>query len=226
MTQLRRVSALFVALLLAVTLVPVSAQEGGPFPDLSGLSGLQSGIDRSYSLDFSALEAEPSGSPAAEEYRDVLNLTGFVFEFDTSENAAAGYDAFVSHGVDPLIAMLGFESPVLSDSDVADLGNQAHAYSVFNDTGATEGYFRYVVMQKDAYVFLAIIITESEESSLDADALLTHFAETVSESHSGPGTFDEAGGSTGGLWGFYPDADHEIYAGLVVSSDEILFPIP
>jgi hypothetical protein len=228
MSQIRRVSVLFVAILFAFSLAPASAQEGSPFPDLSGLSGLQSGIDRTYSLDFSALEPEPSGSPEAgePEYRDVLSLTGFVFEFDTSENAAAGYDAFVGHGVESMIAMMGFENPVLSEAEVADLGDQAYAYSVFNDTGTTEGYLRYVVMQKDAYVFLAIIITESEESSLDADALLTHFAEATTEGHSGIGTFDESGGSTGGLWAFFPDADHEVYAGLVVSGDELLFPIP
>ena len=64
-----------------------------------------------------------------------------------------------------------------------ELGARAHAYSVYNETTKTSGYLCYAVMQQDKYVFLAIIITETEATSLDADALLTHFANTVGAWH-------------------------------------------
>lgn len=226
MSRLTRGFMSIFCMILAVSLNPASAQEGGPFPDPADLAGLRAAVNRSASLDFSAFDIEPAGSPEGDEpaYRDVLNLTGFVFEFDTGENAATGYDAFIDNGIEPLVAMLGFDNPVLTEGEVEDLGQQAYAYSISNETASTEGYFRYVVMQQDAYVFLAIIITETEETSLDADALLASFAEKAGEAHSGPGEHDPEGGSTGGLWAFFPDAGDPLYAGLALDGDEVLFP--
>ncbi|MDQ3657901.1 MAG: hypothetical protein M3457_22850 [Chloroflexota bacterium] len=226
MSRLRRGSMVFFTVILAMSLLPVSAQDAGPFPDLAELTGLRAGVSRSASLDFSAFEMEPAGSLEGDEpaYRDILNLTGFVFEFDTSENAAAGYDTFLGHGVEPLVTILGFDNPVLAEGEIEALGDQAHAYSIFNETASTKGYFRYVAMQQDAYVFVAIIITETEEPSLDADALLTAFAEEAGEGHSGLGEHNPEGGSTGGLWDFFSAADDVLYAGLVSDGDEVLFP--
>lgn len=228
MFRLHRSFVSIIAVLLAVTMLPASARQPGPFPDPATLEGLQAAVSRSASLDFSAFEMEPeaAGSPEGSEpaYRDVLNLTGFVFEFETGEQAAAGYDAVLANGVEPLVAMLGFENPVLTEGDLDDLGDQAHFSSIFNETASTEGYFRYVVMQQEAYLFLAIVITETEETSLEADALLAHFADESAAGHSGPGTFDAEGGSTDGLWAFFPDASDPLYAGLLPSGDEVLFP--
>jgi hypothetical protein len=204
-----------------------ATRQGGPFPDLAELEGMQAGVNRSYSLDFDALEMVPEGSPAAGQpaYRDVLNLTGFVLEFDTAANAATGYDAFLDYGTDSLQMLLDFDNPTITEGDVAGLGDHAYAYSIFNQAASTEGYFRHVIVQHDTYIFLAIIITESEASSLDADALLATFVEAANAGHSGTGTFDEAGGSSGGLWAFFPPADHELYRGMVVTGDEIMYPM-
>jgi len=213
-------------MILAMSFLPVSAQGGPPFPDLGELDGLQAAVNRSASLDFLAFEMEPASSPEGNEpaYRDVFNLTGFVFEFDTSDNAATGYVAFLDNGVEPLVTMLGLENPVLTEGEISELGDQAYAYSIFNETASTEGYFRYVAVQQDTYLFLAIIITETEETSLDADALLAAFAEESGEGHSGLGEHNSEGGSTGGLWAFFPDTDDPLYAGLVPDGDEVLYP--
>jgi hypothetical protein len=77
-------------------------------------------------------------------------------------------------------------------------------------------------MQQENYVFLAIIVTEAEESSLDADALVAYFSDQVSAAPSGPGTLAPAADSTGGLWDFFPSADHELYAGLIPDDDEVI----
>ena len=187
---------------------------------------MQVAVNRSASLDVSAFEMEPASSPEGNEpaFRDVFNLTGFVFEFDTSDNAATGYVAFLENGVEPLVTMLGFENSVLTEGGVEALGNRAYAYSIFNETASTEGYFRHVVVQQDACLFLTIIITETEETSLDADALLATFAEESGEGHSGLGEHHAEGGSTGGLWAFFPDTDDPLYAGLVTDGDEVLYP--
>ena len=42
---------------------------------------------------------------------------------------------------------------------LTDLGDQAVAFSVFNDTGSTQGYLRQVVMQQENYLFITVIIT-------------------------------------------------------------------
>ncbi len=217
---------LIFAVLLAMSLLPTSASQADPFPDLADLAGLQAAVNRSASLDFAAFELEPAGSAEGEvpAYRDVFNLTGFVLEFDTSDNAATGYDAFLDNGVKPLITMLEFENPVATDEAVEDLGDQAYAYSIFNETASAAGYFRYVVMHHDTYVFLAIIITGAEETSLDADALLASFAAKSGEGHSGLGEHDSEGGSTGGLWAFFPNTDDPLYAGLVPDGDQVLYP--
>lgn len=232
MTRLRSVFAVLLTALFILTAAPATAQDEGPFPEFSDLAGLEVGLSRSYSLDFSAFEAVPEGSPDASPegspepaYRDVLNFTGFVLEFDSSDNAGSGYEAFLDHGIEPLQTSLGFDNPTVTEGELTDLGDQAFAYSIFNETESTEGYFRYAFMQQDAYVFVAIIITESEASSLDADALLAHFAEATDEGHSGPGMHDEAGGSSGGLWEFFPAADHELYEGLIPTGDEVFFPV-
>ena len=223
MTQLKRVSALILVLLLFGSAVPATAQEGNPFPEFTDLGGLQAAVTRGYQLDFSQFEAAPSGSSEA-EFRDAFFLSGVVLEFDSADNASAGYETLVTHGVEPLATNMGMEAPEITESDLADLGDQAHAFSVFNQAESTEGYLRYAIMQQDVYVFLAVIITEAEESSLDTDELLAYFAGQTAEGYTGTGTLAPEAGSTDGLWQFFPPADHELWAGLIPTDDEIFFP--
>lgn len=70
-------------------------------PDLADLADLQAAVSQSASLDFAAIEMDPAGCPKGSEpaYRDVLSLTGFVFELDSGEHAAARYDTFLDTGV-------------------------------------------------------------------------------------------------------------------------------
>ncbi|CAN5785538.1 hypothetical protein BH24CHL3_BH24CHL3_05310 [soil metagenome] len=226
MSILRSTLAVLLTALFVLTAAPAMAQDedASPFPDLFELEGLEAGVTRGYALDFSQFEAVETDSDEA-EYRDVFIYSGIVLEFDSDDNAAAGYDAFLDHGIEPTVTGFGLEDPAITEGGVEDLGEQAFAYSVFNDTGSTEGYIRYVFTQQDAYVFVAIIVTETEESSLDADALLALFVERTEEGHSGVGTHDAEGGSTDGLWAFYPDADHELWAGLIPAGDEVVFPV-
>ena len=229
MSTLRSTLAVLLTGLFVLTAAPTMAQDehASPFPDFFELEGLEAGVTREYALDFSQFEAVETDSDEADEveYRDVFTYSGIVLEFDSGDNAAAGYDAFLDHGIEPTVTGFGLEDPAVAEAEVEDLGEQAFAYSIFNDTGSTEGYIRYVFTQQVAYVFVAIIVTETEESSLDADALLALFVEQTGEGHSGVGTHDAEGGSTDGLWAFYPDADHELWAGLIPAGDEVVFPV-
>ena len=229
MSTLRSTLAVLLTALFVLTAAPALAQDenASPFPDLFELEGLRAGVTRGYALDFSQFEAVETDSDEADEveYRDVFFFSGIVLEFDSGDNAAAGYDAFLDHGIEPTVTGFGFDDPAITEGEVEDLGEQAFAYSIFNDAGSTEGYVRYIFTQQDAYLFVAIIITETEESSLDADALLALFVEQTEEGHSGVGTHDAEGGSTDGLWAFYPEADHELWAGLIPAGDEVVFPV-
>jgi hypothetical protein len=227
MFRTARLPFFLVSVFCALALLPASAQGPNPFPPLEEMEGLETAVLRSYDLDFSQFEAVPDGSDTEEaEYRDALALAGFVLEFDSADHATGAYDAIVANGVGEIGAAFGFENPELTELDLDDIGERAHAFSLFNATGSTEGYVRMVVMQAESYVFLSLIITEAEESSLDADALIAHFAEGTSDGHSGTGTFAEGtSDSSDGLWAFFPDADHVLWAGLAPEGDQILFPV-
>ena len=226
MSRFSRITTLVCSIALAMTFVPAAAQEEGAFPPPEDLAGLQTAVVRTHVLDFSAIEPTGPGTPEA-EYRDALFLSGLIFEFDTSEHAATAYDQFIDHGVDNLLLGFGMEAPEITEVDLEDIGERAHAFSAFNATESTEGYARYSVMHQDAYVFIGMIITESEAASLDADTLLMHFASVAAEGYTGVGeVVAEGAGSTGGLWDAFPAADDALWTGLVADDDEVLFPEP
>lgn len=223
MSRLRSVVFIWLALVCGLAAASASAQGEGNFPEFSQLPGLETVVSRDYELDFSQFEAEEAGATPA-EFRDAFFFAGMVLEFGDATDAAAGYQVMLEHGVSNLVASFGMDNPEIEEVPLADLGDQAVAFSVFNATGSTEGYVRQTLMQEANYVFVAVIITEAEESSLDADALVAHFSEQVSSAPTGVGTVDPAGGSTDGLWDFYPAADHPLYAGLILDGDDVLFP--
>lgn len=229
MFRFARLPLFLFGLTMALALHPASAQgPAGFLPPVEELEGLKAAVARAHTLDFSQFEAIPEDSTAeAETYRDALAFGGLILEFETSAQADSAYEAIVANGVSAMTASLGIENPDLTESDLDDLGERAHAFSVYRTAGSTEGYVRVVVMKAETYVFFTMIMTEAEESSLDADAMTAHFAEGVAEGHTGPGTFVEGtADSTGGLWDFFPAANDELWAGLVAEPDEILFPAP
>jgi hypothetical protein len=223
MSRFRLAAALFLIALAGFAALPASAQEDSPFPDLADLEGLQAGVSRGYVFDFSGVEMVGAGTPQA-PYRDALFLGEVVLEFDTTENAAGGYTRILEHGAGPLLASLGLEGAEVTEVPLDDLGDQAQAWSAFNQAESTSGYLRFAVMQQEHYVFVAIILTEAEASSLDADALLAYFSDHVAEGHTGTGEPGAADTSSGGLWEFFPPADHELHAGLAPDDDEVIFP--
>jgi hypothetical protein len=80
-------------------------------------------------------------------------------------------------------------------------------------------------MQQESYVFLIMIIAESEETALESNELAAYFSAQVGEGHSGTGEMVGEEAYTGGLWEFFPPAGHDLYAGLIAGGDTVVFPV-
>lgn len=219
MTHFRRVVLVVLAMVLFA--VPAHAQDNGSIPGLEELEGLETAVARAYVFDFSAMD---TGNTPAEGGRSILVFAGWVIEFDSSDSASAGFDSLVDTAGAEAMAMLAADGAEVTPVAVDDLGEKATTWGAAGDDASSPGYARYLMMQEGAYVFLIMIVAESEATAMDTEVLAAHFSDQVAEGHTGIGEMVSEGSYTGGLWAFFPAGDDPLYAGLIQDEDVVVFP--
>lgn len=231
MTHLRRFPVLVVAMLMSLSLVPAAAQddESIAIDDLNQFDGIENGVSRSWSIDFEALMAEATIDPNSSEdpFADMTGLFllyGSVMQFDNDGHAEDAYKRL--YDADDAEWQTDMEEGAeFSREDLDDLGNQAFAIDIASTQAESEGYYRLVIAQDDEYLFFAMALGFSGDDNSRADDLADYLVNDGEESGDDP-EYNEDGGSTGGLWGYFPDDDSDIVDGLVPGGDEITFPVP
>jgi len=231
MYHLRRFTVLVVALLMSLSLVPAAAQdeEGIAIDDISQLDGIEDGVARSWSIDFESLMAEATIDPDSTEdpFADltgVFVLYGSVMKFDSDNHAADAYqqlyDADDSEWTADMSSDAEFER-----EDIDDLGEEAFAMTAASTTEESEGHYRIIIAQDDEYLFFSMAVSMTDDGNQTADDLADYMLNDGEEDGDDP-DFDEDGGSSGGLWGFFPDDDEDFLESVVPAGDEITFPAP
>src|SRR5680860_417422 len=123
MKHIRRVLLLLMTALLAVTLVPAAAQDeaAGPLDDLSQLEGIESAVNRSYSVDFAALMSITPEDPDADPFAG-LEGAWLVFmqviRFDNDDNAEAAYNLVKDEGGESFAASVEGDQTEFSEGDI------------------------------------------------------------------------------------------------------------
>jgi hypothetical protein len=200
---------------------PLRAAEDAGMMDFGQVAGTQRAVWRAYSGIVG-----PSNPVRGWE------LYASVVEFDTPDHAAGALTpvgtAFRAQYAVPWVT--------LSRVAPARLGDQAAAAVGTSDetTGMTTGVAALVV-QADRYLY-AVVVTaiETEPGTLD-DAtgtetatldMATAVVEAMIDAEAGGNevAFDDAGGSTGGLWDKLPTAGDPVLHGMIPVFDELQYP--
>ena len=228
MNHLRRFTVLFVALLMSLSLVPAAAQDEGTgaLDEISRLEGIEQGVARSWTIDYESIMAEATIDPEDPfaGMEGIFFLYGAVMQFDNDNHAEDAYQQL--HDLDDDEWGSDFsEDAEITREDVDDLGDRAFSLEIADSSSDSEGYYRLVFSQEDEHLFVAMALSLSEDGNARADDLVDYLVNDGEESNDDP-EYDEDGGSTGGLWGFFPDDDHDALQDLIPGGDEITFPVP
>lgn len=213
-------------LLLGFTVVGgtgVGAQDGmeAEGPQVEDLEGIQNGVARYYTMDYTAM-MESMSTPGAEMTmpEGIVTLGGMILEFDDDGHAEDAMNTLNDQVNSEDGGMFG-EGTEAEDVDL-DLGDNSKSYKGSEDIDGQAMDFVVTIVQKDNYLYFVI----TGGSNIDAEQVTKDFANTLIDNDgSGEGEFKEDGTSTGGLWDKFPGADDEQIAGLL-PSDQVLFPVP
>lgn len=212
-------SVLLAAMLFGFTMLGgtgVGAQEMEEDFQPSDLEGIQYGVARSYSIDYSAISesmSTPGTNPSMPS--GVLAMNGMVLEFDNDDNAETAFDTMVAEfDTDEDFAETGVEPFEI------DLGNKSTSFSGSEDSNGIELKLAVTVVQDGSYVYM-VAVTGSD---IDSEQVVKDFTQKLIDNDgSGEGEFSETGESTGGLWDKFPGADDE-QVGELMPVDVIVYP--
>jgi len=183
--------------------------------DFGGFAGIQRAVARNYSGDTSVL-ATPETAPATTYF-----LGAAVAAFDSSEDAAAALEPIHAQST----ATFTEEFSITPEpADPGDIGDQVRANVGTTEQDGLTVELTTIVVQDGAYVYVVAAVGVGTDTGVLETA--TGVIETMIAAGvgSGDGTFDETGGSTGGLWDKFPAEGDAALNGLVPEEDSQLYP--
>lgn len=232
MKKFRRLAALTVAILMALILANLqqaAAQDGDgmseTYSDLAELDGLESGVIRTYNVDYSALIAglaspESSDDLATPASPDAIALPGGlllftvgVLQFDSEDSAAAALEQ----------ARTEIVSDEGSEFEVDGLDGPTAAFTfVEEDEAGSAGGTTIVTQDGDQ-----LVVVLSAGIDIDTEELATNVIIDIVEADAGDSEaeFHEDGTSSGGLWDKLAAADDEALDSLPEITDFELVPV-
>jgi hypothetical protein len=220
MTRTGRIAGLVLALLLAMTVIPAAAEETAEsvVDDPSQLAGIQAGVTRSWNttMDMS--------TPPADGASFVYFAGATVLEFDSEDNAEAAFGALREYFETNATEEIGIPAEDITFEERDDPGDAAFVFEGGFADETSAGYFRFILVHDDEYVYYAGAVTSDEDAASIADDLAAYIDEQDDDA-SGLGEYNEDGTSTGGLWDLLPAADDDMFEGLAVSGDQIQYPV-
>ncbi len=212
------------SLIVSTTLAQTPATSAPPA--ISELEGIESGIGRTWSLDYEAIMADATpGSVDLNNWQGLSALSVQILQFDSDDHASAAF-ALLETSIASEIPNLGQDGSLkVSNEDIDNLGDGAVASTLVTTTDTGETHLRNVLVLDDHLVILVSSLAGTTESAASAEALAAYIV-NQGEVSPDPVSFDPAGLSRGGLWGVLPQSGDSILEGLVVVRDDQLYPLP
>lgn len=214
-----KVSALLAVLLFAFTVLGgtgVGAQDDVEDElQLQDLEGIQYGVARTYSVDYSAL-IENMSTPGAELEMPsgLIAVSAMVLEFDGDDNAESAFSTVIDEIAGEELTGEGAEEVDL------DLGDDSISYAGAEEFDSVETDVVVTIVRESNYIYL--VYGSSTEIDLQETVKdLTNLL--IDNEGSGEGEFSEDGTSIGGLWDKFPDADDALVADLT-TFDTVIYP--
>ncbi len=218
MRMLRTIGPALIALVLLMTVAPaVAAQDDDIFGDLDGI---QKAYGRTFAAEGSGGASVPGTDVATEEASTGwMNLTAFVLEFDSEDNAKAASEK----AIEASRAETEDEGIELEDVEL-DLDVDHVAKRATIDEDGFKSSVIQVFAQKDNYLYLVIGMTGGDDPVEVVTSVLDTMVNT--DAADDDETFQEDGTSTGGLWAKLPVAEDitSQLEGLTMVYDEVLYP--
>jgi hypothetical protein len=179
-------------------------------------------------IDFATLLEGASPDDGGDPFASVEGtyfLVGWVLEFDDEAAAGDAFTMFRESGAEIFTA--DFDQSALDISgEVRDgLGDEGYTIDFASTAEGDKGHFRYAFVRSGALLFAGIGIALTEGGLDTADALLTAMVDD-GEQGDAEVAFDALGGSTGGLWDYFPDDDDDLLGELIPAGDQTLYPVP
>lgn len=223
MSRLKLLLSLIAILGLGLSAMPVAAQdEGTPsaLDDPSQLEGIERAVSRDWSVDFAAMAESPEAMEGG-----LFLVSAQAMQFETDDNASAAYALYLDEGV----ASITSDPSLLEEAEVTheeiDLGDEAYQINVIDTSEDQEGAYRVVFARDGNFIYLVLGVASTVDSADLTNDILDYMI-NEGEPGDGEGTFDEEGGSEGGLWDIFPPADHPALANVVANGDTIEYPAP
>ena len=236
MQKLIRGSALLMVVLLAVVAsrVPVAmAQDDGTtesaFDDLTQLEGLETAVQRDWSVDYEELLISMASPDANTEFTDIeypdgiQYLGAYVLRFDGDDNAEAAFT--IAQEEVSAESIEGDEFAAYEEIEVDDFGDNTLALGETLED-ATMGSTSSVIFltQEGEYLYLTLAFSINEDINDQVSEIVRYMVDE--DAGDGDGEFNAAGTSEGGLWDKFPDADDELIGQDLIVYDYQLFPVP
>jgi hypothetical protein len=213
---------LTVVLLLACLLFPRGADaedEADPFAP-EALEGLEAAVYREYSAGGFLATALGTPNPGFQ-----LTIQALVYDFASSDDAHAILDLMAQQLEEFVEEATGEERAAIVRNERGTAWGDASYDLGTTETGENGlSHNRIMIVADGEILFLLFAEAFNEDLFGPTDDLMTYLADTGAPD--GEPAFDEGGGSTGGLWGYFPPADDPAVAGLFNLADRIVFPVP
>ena len=189
------------------------------------LDGFQRGAGRTYMGDISALFgsldalATPGAEVATPDFSQLglFLLGGFVAQFDSSDNASAGFDKLADQITQ---GSQEDEDLTFTETQVDTLGDKTKAFSGQYSEEGIDGTAMVIMTQKGDFIYAAVAVSFGSDPTDAVTSFITDM--TNNKPGEGDGTFKDDGTSTGGLWDVFPSSDADYLKGLTPMSDEDL----
>lgn len=191
--------------------------------DFSQLEGIEQVVGRNYSMDFEALM---SASPEAIE--DMAYPTGIVTafavvaKFDGDDNAEAGWESLREAFGEQAATMMGTEDAEVTELEVDDLADNAAGYASTVEEDGTTFNVAVLILRDGEYAYVSVVSTGGDDATEPA----TDLAEAMidADAGDGEGEANEDGVYSGGIWDKFPEEGAESVEGLIIATDEPIYP--
>jgi hypothetical protein len=227
-----RIATLAFAMVLALTLTSypnVAAQDTGDlsdtYDDIAELDGLESGVVRSFNVDYSSLFAAEGSPPSLDNLATPASpsplglapglflFTAGVLQFDSEDSAAAAVEDARSDIVDEEEG---------SEIEVEGLDGATTAFT-FEETDEFGTFGGTTIVTQDGD---QVVLVLAAGLDFDTTELASEVAVDVvgAEAGSGEPAFSADGTSSGGLWDKLPASDDDAFEELPIVEDAEIVP--